>query len=299
MATLQLRTCTLKIYQPSTSYSGSKATTEIYTFTFPECYMEFRISQIDSDSPNSCYAKIYGISKDTYKLFQDSLFKKYNMKQIVEISIGYDRQEEVIYSGTLARVRYLFNSGQQIMEMLLNQDMEKYRIQRHSFCIQKNTNVYEALDVLCKMYGYTFVCLDEEVFKNTNIVASTFEGTFENCLKIILNKNMKYIIDEQTLIVYSKTIPDKKQYKLLFDNGLITYPALDTNNDEDDVYIIKHKLIPTMSVDAIIYIPVDNDGLFSEIDTGVYEKFVVDEFVSTFSPIQDLTEMQCRRVIDG
>ena len=110
---------------------------------------------------------------------------------------------------------------------------------------------------------------------------------------------MKYIIDEQTLIVYSKTIPDKKQYKLLFDNGLITYPALDTNNDEDDVYIIKHKLIPTMSVDAIIYIPVDNDGLFSEIDTGVYEKFVVDEFVSTFSPIQDLTEMQCRRVIDG
>ena len=297
---LKKRTCTLKIYQPEDSYDKSRNTLALYSFRFPECYMEFKISQIDSDAPNNCYVKLFGISTDTYKIFEDSRFKKFGTKQIVEISIGYDREEEIIYSGTLSRVRYNFNYGQQVMELLLNQDIEKYKIQRHSFCISRETSVYEALQTICSMYGYSLECLDKDVFKNVRLKPTTLEGSFENCLNTILNKNMYYNIDESKLTVYSTTKPSGMEYKLGFNSGLISYPTLDTGKiDDGDYYTIKHKIIPSLKLNSTILIPIDKYGLFSPIDTGVYERFVVEQFVSTFSPTQDVVDIECRRENNG
>lgn len=296
MGVFKQRTATVRIYGITDFDQDGKDELAIYTFTFPECYFEFKISQIESDSPNSCYLKIPGISKDTYKIFEEKQFAKYGKNQIVEIFCGYDGDEEMVYRGTVSRVRYHFDFGAQWMEVILDQNMKKYRVQKHSICIQKPTTVYEAVSIVCKTFGYRFECLNQDDFQSINIRPMTFEGNIKQCLDSILNKHMSYYVDIDNVVTFSKNKSISKSYTLLFDNGLIAYPILDTSKLEDgDIYNIRHKIIPSIAVGSVIKIPVGEDGLFTDVDTGKYVEYIVEEFVSSFSPTQDITEMECRR----
>lgn len=302
MSVFKLRTATVKINgivpYDDNELKGDKQYA-LYTFTYPECHFEFKISQIESNSPNTCYLKIYGVSQDTYKLFETKQFATMSQQQMVEIYCGYDGDEELVYSGTISRVRYHFDFGSQYMEILLDQNIKKAKEQKHSLCIQRNTTLYEALNIVCKRFGYKLICNNQGDFEAINILPVTLEGNIRDCLSMLLNKKMSYYIDMNNIIIYSSNKQIKKEYKLLFENGLIGYPTLDTGKlDEGEKYTIKHKLIPSLRVGSVINIPVGDDGLFSSVDTGKYVKYKVEEFVSTFSTSKDMTEMECVK-IDG
>lgn len=302
MSILKRRTASVRIYGITDFDSDGVDELAIYTFTFPECFFEFNISQIESDSPNSCYLKIYGVSRDTYKIFEEAKFKKYNKEQICEIYYGYDRDEEVVYRGTISRVSYRFNFGEQYIEFILDQNMKKFHTQRHSLCIQRQSTVYEAINIVCKEFGYKFECINRDELSSMTLAPVTIEGNFRQCIECLLNKNSSFYIDNATLITFGKTNKiienadktAKRIYTLTVDNGLKAYPLMDTGKTDDvDTYKIVNKLLPGISPGDIIKIPISDDGLFSPIDTGKYEEYIVQEFVSKFSSSQDSTEMEC------
>lgn len=295
--TWKKRTATLRIFGFESLEKQQAEEAIVFSFTFPETYMEFRISDIDNDSPNACYVKIYGISKETYKMFENKKFEKFKEGQKCDIYLGYDRDEELLWNGVVSRVKYEFSFGQQYMEILLTQNMSKFHIQRHSICIQRETNTYEALGILCEQFGYRFECQNIEDFQNITLRPITLEGNFKECLKDLLNNKMGYYVDNDTLITYSTNKYIKKEYILLFNNGLIAYPTLDTGKiDEGDFYVIKHKAIPSMRKGARVKIPIDEHGDYSVDDTGKYVTFEVEEYLTSFGETADSTEMKCRRV---
>lgn len=298
MATFKERTCTVKIYgeENDYNYATSKFTTEpvIISFTFPETYIEFKISDIESDKPNLCSLKVYGVSRQTYSQFHNKNFAKWKTQQFVEIYAGYDRDEELVYRGTISRVRYSFDFGKQYMELLLDHNMKKYAVQRKSICINRQTTVFEAVNILCKEFGYTLLCNNEEDLRKIQLKNVTFNGNLPQCLSQVLNKKMKYYIDNDNVIIYTSNNQLKKTYRLLFSNGLISYPVLDTNKlDEGEFYKINNKMIPSLRAGDVVEIPIDSDGLFANFDSGVYQKYVVQEYTTTFSPNSDSTEMEC------
>ena len=267
-----------------------------FTFTYPECHFEFRVSDIESESPSACYLKIPGISKQTYSLFEDKRFAKYGKNQIVEIYFGYDREEELVYRGVVSRVRYHFDFGAQWMELLLDKNMKKFKTQKHSICIQRQSNIFEALSIICDAYGYTFECPDAQDLKSIQIAPTTFEGNMEDCLKTVIGNKMSYYVDMDKIVVYSKTKSINVSYILLFSNGLIAYPVLDTNKLEDgEIYSIKHRIMPGIKVGSILKMPVDKNGDYSENDTNSYEEYIVREYVTNFSSSQMITEMECEK----
>lgn len=291
---IKQRTATIKLFGMDDDGSNKPA---IFSFTFPETYLEFRIVDIEQESPNSCYVKIYGISESTYRLFEEKKFQQFKKTQKCDIYLGYDRDEELVWSGVVSRVRYEFSFGKQYMEILLTQGIQKFNIQRHSICIQKQTNIYDALQTLCNTFGYTHECLNENAFKSISIKPTTLEGNMKKCLDDLLNKDMHYYIDNETLITYTFDGYIKKDYKLLFNNGLVAYPSLDTGKlDEGDFYTIMHKVIPSIRKGAKVKIPITQEGRYSSIDTGTYAEFEVLEYVTSFSTNQDSTEMKCRRL---
>ena len=298
MTTFKERTCTVKIYGEEKDYDYSTAThitqPVVVSFTFPETYLEFKISEIESDKPNLCSLKIYGVSRETYSLFYNKNFAKWGTQQFVEIYSGYDRDEELVYRGCISRIRYNFDFGNQYMEMLLDQNMKKYAVQRKSICINRATSVYEATNILCKHFGYKLICNNEEDLQKIQLKNVTFNGNLSQCLSQVLNKRMKYYIDNDNVIIYTDSNSLKKVYRLTFDNGLKAYPILDTNKlDEGEFYTIKHKIIPSLRSGDIIEIPIGADGLFADFDSGKYQKYVVNQYTTTFSPENDSTEMEC------
>lgn len=298
MSIFKERTATIKIYGEQREYNYSTKTEEsqpvIITFTFPETYFEFKISEIESDRPNTCYLRIYGVSRETYSLFHNKNFAKWGTEQFVEIYSGYDRDEELVYRGTISRVRYSFDFGHQYMEVLLDQNMKKYAVQKKSICINRQTTVYEAVNILCTEFGYKLLCNNEDDLKSIQLKNITFNGNLRQCLAQVLNKKMNYYVDNDNVVIYTKDSNLEKRFRLIFDNGLKSYPVLDTNKlDEGEFYTIKHKLIPSIRSGDIIEIPIGKDGLFASFDSGKYEEYVVQEYNSTFSPENDMTEMEC------
>lgn len=302
MSVFKQRTATVRIYGIEDFDKNGTDELAIYSFTFPECFIEFTVSQIETDAPNSCYLKIFGISKDTYKIFEEGKFKKYNKQQICEIYCGYDRNEELLYRGNITRVLYNFNLGEQYIEFILDQNMKKYKTQRHSICIQRQTNVYEALNIVCKKFGYILECRNEDVLKSLSIAPITLEGNVEKCLGSILNKKASYYVDANKIITFgvdkgvilNKDATPRRIYTLLCNNGLRSYPVLDTNKtDTEDRYKITNKILPGISAGDVVKIPISEDGLFSDIDTGKYVEYIVQEFTSRFTNNQDSTEMEC------
>lgn len=302
MGIFKQRTASVRIYGITDFDSDGIDELAIYTFTFPETFFEFTISQIETDSPNSCYLKIFGISRDTYKIFEEAKFKKYEQEQICEIYYGYDRDEDLVYRGTISRVTYNFNLGEQYVEFILDQNMKKFQTQKHSICIQRQSTVYEALNIVCKEFGYKLYCMNEEILNSITIAPTTLEGNMSKCLSSLLNNKSSFYVDGNTMITFPKDKgvienADKtarRTYILLVINGLKSYPVLDTGKtDSVDIYKITNKILPGISPGDIIKVPIADDGLFSPIDTGKYEEYVVQEFVSKFSSSQDSTEMEC------
>ncbi len=301
MNTFKERTATIKIYgeeKITNEQSGKKEEVPVViSFTFPEIYLEFRIADIESDRPNLCSLRLYGVSRNTYSMFANKNFAKYGTQQFVEIYVGYNRGEELAYRGTISRVRYQFDFGKQYMEILLDHNMKKYAVQRKSICIATQTTTYDAINVLCKEFGYKLLCNNIDDLKKIRLKNITFNGNLKQCLSQVLNKTMNYYIDNDNVVIYTSDKSLKKIYRLTFDNGLKTYPTLDTNKiNEGEFYSIKHKIIPSIRNGDIIEIPIGDDGLFAKVDTGRYQKYVVQEYTTTFSPENDSTEMECVKI---
>lgn len=301
MNTFKERTATIKIYgeeKVTNEQSGKKEEVPVVvSFTFPETYLEFRIADIESDIPNLCSLRLYGVSRNTYSMFANKNFAKYGTQQFVEIYVGYNRDEELVYRGTVSRVRYQFDFGKQYMEILLDHNMKKYAVQRKSICIATQATAYDAVNVLCKEFGYKLLCNNIDDLKKVRLKNITFNGNLKQCLSQVLNKTMNYYIDNDNVVIYTSDKSLKKIYRLTFDNGLKTYPTLDTNKiNEGESYSIKHKIIPSIRNGDIIEIPIGDDGLFAKVDTGRYQKYVVQEYTTTFSPENDSTEMECVKI---
>lgn len=291
-------TATVKIYGITSIHDTTVNTIARYTFSFPDCYLEFKISDIEKESPNACYIKIYGISKDTYKLFDDKKFAKFYAKQNAEIYVGYDGTEELVYSGTVSRVKYNFNFGEQSMEILLDKNSKKFKDIIKSTCLRTPMSLFDAVSIICAKYGYKLLCPEMPLFKSILIKPTTVEGSLQDCLKSIVGNSGSYYVDTDTIILYSKFKEVTSIYNLTFENGLISLPSLDTKKENDDeVYRIKSTLIPSMKVGAIIGVPIDSTGDYTSDFTGMFEYFVVREYVSTFSSNSMTTEMECEKKI--
>ena len=283
--TMKIRTASIMISKES---SESKTLDDVYKFTYPEVKMEFKVSQADTDKPDACMFKIYGVSKETYKLFKIPKKGKYNKNQRVEITFGYDRDESLVYSGIIDRVIYSFENGSQILTVLINKDMNKFINMSSSISTKEKVTLGTALDLICKAYSYD-ILLEKSVNKTISVGKLSYSGNVEGALKSVLSKRYNYYIDQDFIRVFSLNSSVYREIVLSMDNGLLKYPTEDSKGKKVS---IKSVLIPSLEAGVVIKIPVDDDW-FASTDTGVYRSFTIGRYSTSFSNGLGVSEMEC------
>lgn len=286
-------------------YKNVDSTKEIYTFRYPEANIAFKINQIDSKRPDACIVKIEGVDKKTYSIFKLPEAKDYNDKYVLEIYHGFDSNLNLVYTGTISRVIYSFNGGKQVLSMVADKNMTKFTKNVLAISLSGENTLLSALKHIATKFGYS-LSVSDKVNTQETIKRFAITGSCENCLDALINTKHKYSVDDKNIKVYdsisdnkfisytegaSSPIESKKrsEYTAHVNNGLISYPSDDT---EDDKYNIKTILLPEIKTGDVIKIPVDKYW-YSDFDTGNYRNFIVNKFNSVFLNGLGTTEMEC------
>lgn len=269
-------------------YSVGKEKNAEYTYKFPDTRIDFKISQVDTDAPDACFVKIYGVSRETYGVFKPTGKGEYDKNYRVDITYGYDNDNEVVYSGTVTRVTYAFEYGAQVMTILLSHDFEKFSKVDKTVSTNEKTTIGEAMSILGEKYGYRVTFADDV---NTSVVVGriSYTGALRESISGVLPSKYKYYIDEHKIHVFYKKKYIQREITLCMDNGLLSFPTEDTDQEK---FRIKSILIPFVESGMIVKVPID-DNWYSLVDTKRYRSFVVGNYTSTFSNNLGTTEMEC------
>ncbi|MGL5713868.1 MAG: hypothetical protein ACRCX2_12670 [Paraclostridium sp.] len=277
------RRVVVNIYQSENS--GNEA---MYTFTYPETNIMFRVAQTESDSPDNCFIKIDGISKETYGIFNTEKNKKYIGTQRVEVYYGYNSDLSLVFSGTVDRVMYLFNGGSQTLMMNISKNARKFNNMKRSISLSGEQTIKSAVDNICREFGYS-VSYGAGNFDSINIGNVSYTGNFKRAMTNYLPKEYGFYTKENDVFVYSKDKFVPREIVVWPENGLLAYPTEDSKQEKT---AIKTTLFPAVESGMKVNIPVD-DMWFSDTDTGVYKSYLVRNYVSVFQNGIGTTDFEC------
>lgn len=282
----QERTVTKRIHS---QIEESKTNESIYTFSYPETEISFKVSQTDTNSPDNCFVKISGVSTNTYSVFDTEKNKKYNGTQRVDVFYGYDDDLSLVFSGTIDRVTYAFENGAQSIMMLITKNSRKFNKMIKSVSMSGSQTLKSAVDEICKTHGYT-AKYGAGNFESIGVGKVCITGTIKDGLKSILPSGYDYYCKEDEVFVYSLE-NTKVTREIVFHskNGLLAFPTEDSNQKATTIKTI---LVPNIESGMVIKIPVD-DVWYSFDDTGVYKEYVVKNYSSSFGNGIGVSEFEC------
>ncbi|MGL5049650.1 MAG: hypothetical protein ACRC6E_03345 [Fusobacteriaceae bacterium] len=289
---MKIRKVIVKVYNSEiTSVNGTTAKTKeaVYTFFYPEARIEFMISQTDTEQPDNCSVKIFGVSKETFSLFDNVRGKKYNDVQRVEIYYGYDGELSLVFSGVVSRAIYQFANGSQIMTILLSKNNRQFTNMIKAISMKSKQTMKTAINTIAKEYGYSVTYGNDGDFESLSIGRFCYTGSVRSALKHVLPKGYSYYINESAIHVYHVDKSVANEMKIWNESGLLEYPTEDSKQEKTTIKTI---LIPMVESGMKIKIPID-DVWFSDTDTGKYKTYVVKNYVSSFANGIGTTEFEC------
>lgn len=289
---MKIRRVVVKIFQEQTKRIHSQideVKETAYTFSYPETKMDFMVSQTETDQPDGCFVKIYGVSKETYALFSSVKNKKIDDTQKIEVHYGYDSELSLVFSGTIDRATYSFSDGAQILTLLISKNARKFVNVKKPISTNESQTIKSALEIIGKEYGYTVRFGSGDTFGSVSIGRFCHTGTVKSALKSVLPAEYGYYINENEIYVYHKDNSTPREITIWSQNGLLAYPTEDSKQEKTTIKTI---LIPNVESGMKINIPVD-DIWFSPINTGKYRTYVVGNYVSSFQGGIGTTEFEC------
>lgn len=271
------------------SQAGKSGKDSIYTFSYPETRIEFTVSQNDKERPDNCLVKIFGISKETYAIFDAKKNAGYVDNQRVEVYYGYDSDLQLVFSGTIDRVIYQFDSGAQTLTMLVTKNTRKFAMMKKTVSMNGEQTIKSAALQIGKTYGYDIKFSDSGNFDSVSIGRVSVTGSFEKAMKSILPKDYGFYTNETGCFIYHKDKSVAREITVWMQNGLLNYPTEDSKQESTTIRTI---LIPSVESGMKINIPID-EYWFSPVDTGKYKTYVVKNYSSTFRNGIGTTEFEC------
>ncbi|MGL5051239.1 MAG: hypothetical protein ACRC6E_11550, partial [Fusobacteriaceae bacterium] len=162
---MKIRRVIVKVYQSeienqkvekvgNTTTTTTNVKEAIYQFLYPETRLDFTVMQTDKENPDGCFVKIYGVSRDTYSLFDNVRTKKYTNVQKVEIYYGYDDDLSLAFTGSIDRVIYEFANGEQVLTLLLSKNARKFTNASKSISMKEKQTIKSAMSAIAKEYEY-------------------------------------------------------------------------------------------------------------------------------------------------
>lgn len=294
---MKIRRVIVKVHQEQTKRIASQideVKETAYTFSYPETKIEFTVSQTDTEQPDGCYVKIYGISKETHSLFTSLKKKGYSETQKIEVFYGYDSELSLVFSGVVDRALYGFDGGQQILSLMITKNARKFTEAKKTVSINGQQAMRQVLQSIAKEYGYKIEFSKDEGFDSISTGRFSHTGTVRDALRSALPSGYSYYINEDSIFVYGKDMSVANEITVWFQNGLLSYPTEDSKQEKTTIKTI---LIPNIESGMVINIPVD-DIWFSSVDTGKYKRYVVKNYVSSFSNGIGTSEFECEGGLD-
>ena len=270
-------------------YQDQKSGEEFqYTFNYPDANIMFRVSQTESDSPDNCFVKINGIDKKTYAVFSSAKNNKYTGTQRVEIYYGYDEDMSLAFSGTIDRVIYTFDGGSQTLMMLVTKNKRKFSNMTKAVSLSGKQSIKSAIENICREYGYTSK-FGEGEFASISVGRYCGTGTFDNAIRSVLPKDYGFYTKENEIFVYHKDKSVPNEITVWPQNGLLAYPTEDSKQEKTTIKTI---LMPNIESGMKLKVPID-DIWFSQVDTGTYKTYVVNNYTSVFQNGIGTTDFEC------
>lgn len=280
---MKIRRVVVNVYQ-----DGAKGGEYSYTFNYPDSNITFRVAQTDSEAPDNCFIKINGVDRKTYAIFNNEKNKKYTGTQRVEVYYGYDEDLSLVFSGTVDRVTYSFDNGNQTLTMLVTKNARKFSNMVKSISMTGKQSIKDAVTNICQTYGYkpTFGDGDFESISAGRVSSTT---TFDVAMRSVLPKSYGFYTKEDEVHIYHKDKSVAREITVWSQNGLLAYPTEDSKQEKTT---IKTVLIPGIESGMKINVPID-DIWFSATNTGKYKTYVVNNYTSTFQNGIGTTEFEC------
>lgn len=293
---MRIRTGEVRIYNPQLSTDKKTQSIVSYTFFYPQTKIDFHISKLDKARPDQCFIKLYGVSKDTYGILRDTSNRGFSEIQKVELLMGFDGSNNVIYSGSVSRSEYSFESGSQTLTIFIDQNNAKYSFMNKAISIANPTTLDVAMTSLSREYDYTVTYGKGIVASSLYVGRTCITGSVKTALAAILPKGYSYYINISNVHIYKDVVERGAEIILTQNTGLLSFPKkqikYSKEGQQEVKYMIQSNIIPYIESGAIIQIPM-GDTWYSMIDTGRYNKFVVGEYVTNFNNHLGMTEMEC------
>lgn len=294
---MKIRRVIVKIHQEQTKRIHSQideVKETAYTFSYPEAKIEFTVSQTDTEQPDGCFVKIYGVSKETHSLFTSLKKRGYSETQKVEVFYGYDSDLSLVFSGVVDRALYSFEAGAQVLHLMITKNARKFTEMKKTVSLNDKQTIRQVLQAIAKEFEYKIEFSDDTGFDSVSTGRFGFTGTVRDAIKQALPAGYGYYINEDSIFVYGKNISVANEMTIWFQNGLLSYPTEDSKQEKTTIKTI---LIPNVESGMVINIPVD-DIWFSDVDTGKYKRYIVKNYVSSFSNGIGTSEFECEGGLD-
>lgn len=261
----------------------------IYTFSYPEVKLDFKVSQTDTEQPDNCLVRIYGVDRKTHNIFNIEKNKGYIDTQRVEVFYGYDEDLELVFSGTIDRVIYSFDNGAQVLTLLITKNTRRFLNMKRSISMLEPQTIASAVNYTCYTFGYKPILADDDKLSSISVGRVCATGTLYDVLREILPDGYDFYIGEDTVYVYGEDKSISSSVTLYSQNGLLSFPTSDTKEEKTS---IKCVLLPGVESGMQIKIPIDEDWYTFE-DTGTYKTFIVRNYSSVFQNGIGVTELEC------
>lgn len=260
----------------------------MFTYNYPDTNIMFKVSQTDSEAPDNCFIKLSGVSKETYSVFNTTANKQYVGTQRVEVYYGYDEDLSLVFSGTIDRAVYSFDGGSQSLMLLVTKNARKFSNMVKSVSLSGKQSLTTAITNICLEYGYNY-SFSNGNFDSISVGRYCMTGTFDEAMRAVLPKDYGFYTKEYDVFIYHKEKAVPNEIFISPENGLLAYPTEDSKQEKTTIKTI---LIPNIESGMKINVPID-DYWFSATDTGVYKKYVVNNYTSSFQNGIGTTEFEC------
>lgn len=260
-------------------------------FSYPQCQLEFKVSQTENSKPANCYIQVDGVSTETYAIFDKEKNKGYTENQTVEVYYGYDDDMELVFEGTIDRVIYKFNGGSQSLMMTVSNNARKFSSEIKPISLNGKQTIKSSVESICGQYGYKPTFGDGD-FSFTWFGRYGNVGTFEETIQQVLPANFTYTIRGDEIYFSERGKENPKELVLHTQNGLLEYPTEDSKGKANQ---IKSILLPEIEVGHVINVPID-EYWFAKTNTGIYRRYTVDHYTHEFKNGLGVTSMECSEV---
>lgn len=264
-----------------------------FTFNYPQTHMSFSTNSDSSSGSDSSVIKIFGIGAETANKMIISKETEGNFKQKIEIFVGRNKKDSLIFSGYSTSITYV-ESIRPYVRIEVSQNEDLFVEKRLNVTLNETSTRKEVAVVIAGILGLTPIWFLDEKY-NITLGKRTLTGTPKECLLEVfpVEDGIEILPNGDKIFFYDNTYVFKKEFILNSENGLTEYPSIKNKTN----YLIKSILIPEIDAMTTLKIPVNEIGEFTAQSKINFRKFRVLNYSFNFEDTKDSTIMECEEIV--